>query len=106
MTPPQPTERGLRPLGLPRPLRVRTNERDDPAEVILPGEGPRAVRRPRGGEGRTLVVEQVEEVWRIAEEWWREAPIARTYYRLVVDGGRQLTVFRDLEDGRWYTQHY
>ncbi len=94
---------GLRPLGLPQPLRVRTDERDEPAEVTLL---PRGVQRPRGGEGRTLVVEQVEEVWRIAEEWWREAPIARTYYRVVVDGGRQLTVFRDLEDEQWYEQHY
>ncbi len=103
MTPSEPAERGLRPLGLPQPLRVRTDERDEPAEVTLL---PRGVQRPRGGEGRTLVVEQVEEVWRIAEEWWREAPIARTYYRLLVDGGRTLTVFRDLEDEQWYTQHY
>ena len=94
-------------MGLPQPLRVRTDERGEPAEVILPSrEGPRGVRRPRGGEGRTLVVEQVEEVWRIAEEWWREAPIERTYYRLVVAGGRTLTVFRDLEDEQWYEQRY
>ena len=98
---------GLRPMGLPQPLRVRTDECGEPAEVILPSrEGPRGVRRPRGGEGRTLVVEQVEEVWRIAEEWWREAPIERTYYRLLVDGGRTLTVFRDLEDEQWYEQRY
>ena len=51
-------------------------------------------------------MEQVEEVWRIAEEWWREAPIERTYYRLVVAGGRTLTVFRDLEDEQWYEQRY
>ena len=103
MTPPEPAERGLRALGLPQLLRVRTDERGEPAEVTLL---PRGVRRPRGGEGRTLVVEQVTEVWRVAEQWWREAPIARTYYRLVVGGGRQFTVFRDLEDEQWYEQRY
>lgn len=101
------TAQGLRPLGLPRPLRVRTDERGDPVELTLL---PRGVQRPRGGEGRTLAIEQVEEVWRIAEEWWREATLARTYYRVVVDGGRSLTLFRDEliagPDEGWYEQRY
>ena len=90
----QPTRApGLRPLGLPRPLRVRTDAHGEPAELTLPPRGPGG--RHGGGRGRTLAVERVEEVWRIVEEWWREAPLARTYYRVVVDGGRSLTLFHD-----------
>ncbi len=91
----------LRPLGLPRPLQVRTDDRAFPMEVSATNQH----RAP-------LRVERVEEVWRIAEEWWREAPIGRTYYRVIVDGGRPLTIFRDSgdrrdrEDGRWYEQRY
>ena len=90
----------LRPLGLPRPLQVRTDDRALPMEVaVIEGGGTNRQRAP-------LRVERVEEVWRIAEEWWREAPIGRTYYRVIVDGGRPLTVFRDREGGRWYEQRY
>jgi hypothetical protein len=102
---------GLRPLGLPRPVRVRTDADGVPVAVMLEGghgtsgrAGGRA-RRP----ARTLEVEAVLEVWRLAEGWWSEAPIDRSYYRVAVDGGRALTLFRDDADsaapgGRWYEQ--
>ena len=80
---------GLRPLGLPRPLRVRRVN----GETHL---------RWRGREHR---VAEVQEVWRLAEEWWREEPLARTYYRLLLDGGQLLTVFRDGHSGEWFAQH-
>lgn len=83
---------GLRPLGLPRPVQVRVDSLGEPTEVV---------RR-----GRSLRVDQVEEVWRIAEAWWREAPLDRTYYRLALADGRTLTVFRDGRDGEWFEQHY
>ena len=94
---------GLRPLGLPRPARVEVDAHDLPSRVTLGAAG---------REGHALEVEQVDEVWRIAEEWWRETPIGRTYYRVIVDGGRALTLFRDelLLDGggasMWFEQQY
>ena len=87
---------GLQPLGLPRPIAVRADASGLPATV-----------HPRGG--RPLPVTRVEEVWRIAEEWWREAPLARSYYRVIVDGGRHLTLFHDDLTGPnqgWYEQRY
>ena len=94
----------LRPLGLPRPARVRVDEYGLPAEV--------AVGRARRGAAtaalRTVV--QVDEAWRIAEEWWRPSPsgegMARTYYRVILDDGSALTLYRDDEDGQWYAQSY
>lgn len=86
----------LRPLGLPRSFRVR-------ADV----DGlPLAVARERD----FLAVEQIDEAWRVAEAWWRPSPsgegLARTYFRVILAGGRPLTLFRDDEDGQWYEQRY
>jgi hypothetical protein len=48
----------------------------------------------------------LEDLWRVSEEWWREAPQERTYVRLVLAGGRSLTLFRDGVTGDWYEQRY
>ncbi len=101
---------GLRALGLPRPVRVQVDGAGLPSMVTLGGPP----GRPLGGEGAPgLAVEQVDEVWRIAEEWWRETPLGRTYYRVIVDGGRPLTLFHDdlvpagaELDAGWYEQRY
>ena len=91
----------LRPLGLPRPLAVRLDGRGEPRELLRP---PR-----RGTSRRSFAVERIEEVWRVAEGWWREAPLRRTYYRVHVEGGPPLTLFHDdtgpFEEG-WYEQRY
>lgn len=48
-------------------------------------------------------VEQVVESWRIDDEWWR-APISRRYHRVILAGGRPMTLFQDLVEGKWYRQ--
>lgn len=57
-------------------------------------------------KGRGRRVEAVQEVWRVDEGWWRARPVARHYVRLVLDDGRQVTVYRDLLEGGWWLQHY
>ncbi len=47
----------------------------------------------------------LDEVWSIDEEWWREKPIVRMYYRVNLEEGRQVTVFRDMLHGVWYQQN-
>jgi len=56
-------------------------------------------------EGRAGV-ERVEDRWRIDDEWWREEPVCRLYYKLLLEGGGHITVFRDLTGDRWYEQRY
>lgn len=51
-------------------------------------------------EGWRRVV-AVREWWRIDDEWWR-SPVSRAYVALVVEGGRPLTLYRDLAEGGWY----
>lgn len=95
------TEIALRPLGLPQPLEARLDERGELRELRRPAR--------RGVPARRLAVDGIEEAWRVAEEWWREAPLRRTYYRVLVDGGRPLTLFHDdtaAPSKGWYEQRY
>ena len=110
----------LRMLGLPVPIRVRTDQGGLPLELLVPRRGAQplaaralAAQRP-GAQARQDLrhwqVEAIEEVWRVAEEWWRARPVGRTYVRLLTDGGRPLTIYRDEVgiDGKpaWYMQRY
>jgi hypothetical protein len=68
-----------------------------PAAVVADGGGvPRAV----GAAG----VEAVREEWMVEDRWWTSAPLQRRYFELVLDDGRCVVVFRELEGGRWYSQ--
>jgi hypothetical protein len=91
---------GLRPLGMPRPVRVRIDTRGEPVQLA---------KMPGARTGPAGQVARVEEVWRISEEWWREEPLVRTYYQLLLTDGRSITLFHDEQgptaDG-WYEQHY
>ena len=88
----------LRPMGLPQPLEVRVDERGHPVTVT------RATHR--GAPRTARHVEAIEDVWRVAEAWWREAPQARTYFRVILEGGRPLTLFHDDEQQAWFEQQY
>ena len=80
----------LRPLGQPRAVTVRTDETGEPKDVRLPGNPARTV-------------EAVLERWRIDDEWWRQ-PISREYRVVVLDDGRNVTLYHDLLEGNWYAQ--
>ena len=80
------------PLHIPRRVRVEPDDSGDPLAVHLPG--------------RRLAVEAVLERWRIDDEWWRERPISRLYYRLLLEDGRTVDVYHALRTGRWFRQAY
>jgi CO dehydrogenase/acetyl-CoA synthase delta subunit len=49
-------------------------------------------------------VEAVRESWLIEDRWWTDRSLRRRYWEVVTAGGRDVVVFRDLVDGRWYRQ--
>jgi hypothetical protein len=81
---------------------LRALNTSQPTAVQVDAAGlPSNVRR-EGGPARA--VDAVLDRWRIDDEWWRERPISRAYYALLLDNGARLTVYRDLIDGSWHEQ--
>ena len=70
---------------------------------------PRSAAVTAGSDGRPVVVdgrevEAVRESWLVEDRWWTDAPLRRRYWEVLVAGGRNTVVFRDLQDGAWYEQ--
>jgi hypothetical protein len=84
--------RRLRRLNTPVRVAVRADATGLPRAVLL--------------KGTRRTVEAVQEQWRVDEGWWRTQPVSRHYYRLVLAGGREVTVYRDLCEGGWWMQRY
>lgn len=79
----------LRPLNLPQAIGVDLDEGDLPVAIT---------RNGKRGE-----VEQIGEIWRVDDEWWRD-PIARRYVEAILEGGRRLVVYEDQRTGEWFEQ--
>ncbi len=56
--------------------------------------------------GRRLRVLQVQDTWRIDDEWWRERPVSRLYFSVALEDGRVTVFYADLLLGRWHRQAY
>ena len=82
----------IRSLNSPRPLQVEAGKDGLPVAIHL--------------SGRRLAVESLLETWRIDDEWWRERPVSRTYWRVALDDGRTMDVYRDEASGKWFRQAY
>ena len=80
----------IRALNLPEPIAVEEGRHQRPVAITLGLTGQR--------------VHSVEDVWEVVDEWWRPDPIARRYYKVVLEDGTSLTVFRDLLNGVWLRQ--
>lgn len=81
----------LRPLNTPMPVRLRV-EAGVPTVVLQ-----------RAGWRR---VDLVEDVWRVDDGWWRPSQVARTYFRLALESGHLITLYRDDIEGTWWAQSY
>ena len=81
---------GFKGMNAPIPITVQHDEENVPVTIRL--------------KGREHPVESVMDRWEIDDEWWRGQRICRMYYQVVVDGGRVVIVYRDL-DGSWYHQN-
>ena len=79
----------IKPLSLPVPVTVREG----------PDRQPLAVRLQR----QWRPVARIDDRWAF-DLWWLPQPLTRTYYRVNPGDGRQVTVFRNHRDSRWYRQ--
>ena len=70
------------------------------AEVTADDLGkPIAVRLGQAWKKITLI----RNTWRLDDEWWGEE-ISRLYFKVELDGGMLITLFRDIAQGKWYRQ--
>ncbi len=80
-----------RPVNLPEPLRVEEDANGRPLVIRCP---------------RRQKVTDIEDVWRIDDEWWRREPVSRLYYAVRLSSGQRLEIYKDLVTGNWYRQAY
>ncbi len=90
--------------GLPRPPSSQTSliagrlNAPRPALVESEFDGtPRVVNRQ--------LVALVREEWRVVDRWWTEEPVDRRYFEVVLESGQNVSVYRDREEGCWFTQN-
>jgi hypothetical protein len=80
----------IRPLNAPVPMEVEADEHGWPKHIKL---------------GRQwAAVAAVQDRWRLDDEWWREEPLSRQYFEIVLASGARYTLFVDLQSGDWYRQ--
>jgi len=65
-------------------------------EVTLAGARPGAIAGSP--------VEAIREQWLVEDRWWSSEPLRRHYFEAVLETGRCVVVFCDLEEKRWYEQ--
>ena len=82
----------LRRLNTPRLVEVRAGANNAPS----------ALRR----NGGWLEIIELLDRYRTDDRWWTAQPVARTYYELLLEDGRTVTVFRDDIRGSWYEHRY
>lgn len=68
-----------------------------PVEVDAAADG-----LPRMIDG--AAVEALREEWRLEDRWWTRRPQHRRYFEAVLADGRDVVVFREGADGRWFRQ--
>jgi len=55
---------------------------------------------------RRQTIATIEDRWRLDDEWWRDTPVSRLYYNVLLASGQRLVLYKDLVTGEWYEQEY
>ena len=100
-----PRPGGIRPLDSPRLVQVDLGDDDMLSMIRLePAMGPSPTLKIGLSKGRWRKILEVLDTWLIDDEWWRKRPVSRLYYRVVLEDGTMVGLFKDLVSGDWYSQ--
>ncbi|HYC93153.1 MAG TPA: DNA polymerase Y family protein [Thermoanaerobaculia bacterium] len=95
--PPPPPDRRLKPEKSRGLLAMRVFRPPMPVEVLMHGEQITAVK----GEGDVCgSVRSASGPWRVESDWWTEAPAARDYWDVELDGGNVYRLYQS-ETKEW-----
>lgn len=80
----------IRSLNAPTPVVVEADEQGRPRRVRL---------------GRSWVqVLALQDHWRLDDEWWRDRPVQREYWRVTFSNEREAILYHDMLLDRWLRQ--
>ena len=52
----------------------------------------------------TKKIIEVIDHWHVVESWWNPERYFRSYFQVVLETGRIMTLFQDMETNEWFTQ--
>ena len=52
--------------------------------------------------GEELRVLSIDQQWQNDAEPWERKPVAKLHYKLTLENGGHMTVFKNMEHGGWY----
>ena len=73
---------------VPMPIQVQEDVDLRPLALVL--------------DGQTIRIESIDDRCEVEEDWWKDNPVVRMYYRVTLEDGRQLPIFRNMVHGGWY----
>jgi hypothetical protein len=77
-------------LNTPEPIRVKEDHSALPIMVKM--------------ASRLVGIKVVDDRWRLDDEWWRNDPVSRLYYAVLLVSGQRLVIYKDLIANCWYKQ--
>ena len=72
----------------PMPIQVQEDEDMRPMAVVV--------------DGKSLAVESIDDRSEDEEACWADNPVVKMNYRVTLQDGQQLTIFRNMMHGGWY----
>ena len=81
----------FKPVNAPDQIQIIENPQGEPATIMM--------------ERRSIGLSVIDS-WRIDDEWWRDRPVSRLYFDVILTSGHRFVVYKELAGGRWYRQAY
>jgi len=103
----------LRPLNVPRPVKVELDDNGLPVAVtdschsatlpLYPSKSSEGTSEAPKSNVVEKAVESIIEIWQVDDEWWRE-PICRRCVEVILEGGKHVVLYEDLTTNGWFMQ--
>ncbi len=77
----------VKPVNIPEPIIVKEDAAGAPVSVKT---------------SRRQSVAAITDRWRVDDEWWRQEPVSRSYFIVLLNSGQRLVVYKDLASSRWF----
>ena len=74
---------------IPMPAKVEENEEFRPVALL---------------EREPVAVVSIDELVEEEGEWWEPEAVTRMHYRVTLEDGRELGIFRNMKTGSWYRE--